>query len=123
MHLPVDVFLNLVVTHEGETFTFQGDGNVISLAFPNPEIAISALRSFKTSPLYSNNFLSLLKILDVNLDVLILERIVLKLGPGITPNAVSYLLGISEGRIFLKNLLFCIIPLFRKKILRSAWRN
>ena len=120
MHLPVDVFSNLVVTHESETFTIQGDGNVISLAFPNPGIAISALRSFKASPLYSNNFLSLLKILDVKLDVLILERLVLKLGPGITPNAISCLLGISEGRIFLKNLLFCIIPLFQKKILRSA---
>lgn len=120
MHLPVDIFSNLVVTHGSEAFTIHGDGNVISLSFPNPGIAISALRSFKSSPLYSNNFLSLLKILDVKLDVMILERLVLKLGPGITPNAVSCLLGLSEGRIFIKNLLFCIIPFFRRKIFRRA---
>ena len=115
MHLPVDVFSDLVVTHESDAFTIQGDGKVISLAFPNAWIARSTLRSFRASPLHSNNFLSLLKILDVKLDVLISERLVLKLGPGITPNAISHLLGISEGCIFLRNLLLCIIPFFRKK--------
>ena len=115
MHLPVDVFSDLVVTHESDAFTIQGDGNVISLAFPNAGIAIRTLRSFRASLLHSNKFLSLFKILDVKLDILISERLVLKLGPGITPNAVSRLLGISEGCIFLKNLLLCITPFLRKK--------
>ena len=115
MHLPVNVFSDLVVTHESDAFEIKGDGNVISLSFPNAGIAISTLRTFSASPLYSNNFLSLLKILDIKLDVLISKRLVLKLGPGIIPNAISRLLGISEGRVFLRNSLLCIIPFFRKK--------
>lgn len=115
MHLPVDVFSDLVVTHEGDSFSIQGEGKAISLSFPNAGIAISTLRSFRVSPLLSRGFLSLLKIMDVEIDVLISQRLVLKLGPGISPNPISRLFGIPEGCIFLKNLLLCIIPFFRKK--------
>ena len=114
MPLPVDVFSDITATHESDAFTIQGDGKVISLAFPNAGIAIRILRSFRASLLHSKNLLSLLKILDVKLDVLISERLVLKLGPGIRPNAISRLLGIAEGCIVLRNLLLCIIPFSRK---------
>ena len=115
MHLPVDVFSDLVVKQEGTAFTVQGDGKVISIAFPDVRIAIKAFRAIRATSLPQNNVLSLLKILDINLDVLVYERPVLKLGPGITPNVLSRLFGISDGCLSLKNLALSLMSFFKKK--------
>ncbi|MBN2063046.1 MAG: hypothetical protein JW882_21765 [Deltaproteobacteria bacterium] len=115
MQLPIDVFSDLVVRLKRYTFAIQGDGKVIFLVFPDPGTAIAALRSLGILRTHSNAFLSLLKILDIELDILISGRLVLTFGPGVTPNTVSRLLRIPEGSISLKNLLLCVIPFFRKK--------
>lgn len=114
MQLPIDVFADLVVTHRGDAFTIQGEGKILSIAFPNAGIALRALRSFLASPLHSSKFLALLRTLDLTLYVLISERVVLKLGSGVKPNAISRLLGLPEGCISFRNLLLCMLPFVRK---------